>query len=184
MKRKLIIVLLSLVLLAVSSYFILGACGYFDEKIVEDPEISWTKQHSTALSKELAIQEELDIKIFIEGHQDWQMERSGSGLWYEVITAGEGDSIRVGDVAEIEYVIRQLNGTVISKTESDEYEEFVVDKSEIESGIQEGIKYLKVGDKARFIIPSHLAHGLVGDLDKIPPMASLWVELKVLGKKE
>lgn len=184
MKRKIIITVLSLVFIAVSTYFILGACGYFDEKIVEDPEISWTKQHSTALSKELAIQEELDIKIFIEGHQDWQMERSGSGLWYEIISAGEGDSIQVGDVAEIEYVIRQLNGTVISKTESDEYEEFAVDKSEIESGIQEGIKYLRVGDKARFIIPSHLGHGLVGDLDKIPPMASLWVELKVLGKKE
>lgn len=158
----------------------LFACTQKDEPV--KPEVKWTKKNSTDLSKELAIQAELDIRIFLESHPDWKMKQSGSGLRYYVYETGEGDSIRGGDVAMIEYVITQLDGTLCSRTESDEYEEFVVDKSEIETGIQEGIKYLRVGDKAKLIIPSHIGHGLIGDMDKIPPLTTLVVDLQVTGK--
>jgi FKBP-type peptidyl-prolyl cis-trans isomerase FkpA len=181
MKRKLIISLVAAILL-ISAYFVLQASGLFAKKVVATPDIKWSKEQSTDLGKELAIQEELEIKIYLESHKDWKMIRTGSGLRYMLITEGNGDSIRSGDVAEIEYKIKQLDGTLLVETADDEYEEFVVDKSEIETGIQEGIKYLKVGDKARFIIPSHIGHGLVGDMDKIPPLTTLVVEINVLGK--
>jgi FKBP-type peptidyl-prolyl cis-trans isomerase len=60
-------------------------------------------------------------------------------------------------------------------------EEFVIDKSDIESGIQEGIKKMREGDRAKMIIPSHLAHGLVGDLDKIPPLSVIVVDIHLIG---
>jgi FKBP-type peptidyl-prolyl cis-trans isomerase FkpA len=41
-----------------------------------------------------------------------------------------------------------------------------------------------VGDKAILILPSHLAHGLVGDENKIPPKASVIYELELLSLKE
>lgn len=182
MKRRLIyIIILVLLAFGLVTYFFIA--GNNNEKQIKNPELNWTKKNSTDLGKELAIQEELDIKIFLEGQKDWIMIRTGSGLRYMITSAGTGDSIRTGDVAEIEYKITQLDGTLLVQTEEDEYEEFEVDKSEIETGIQEGIKYLRVGDKARFIIPSHLGHGLVGDMDKIPPLTTLVVELNVLGKK-
>lgn len=86
-----------------------------------------------------------------------------------------------GDVAEIEYRITLLSGEECYKTEDDEYEQFVVDNSEIESGVQEGIKLLSPGDRARLIIPSHLAHGVSGDLDKIPPLTTLVFDIHLLG---
>lgn len=181
--KRLLISLVLGVLLLIGIYFYLDNVGYFKEETGQ-PDINWSKAQSTALGKELAIQEELDIKIFLEAHKDWNMIRTGSGLRYEILEHGDGDSIRAGDRAEIEYEIKQLNGKLCSRTESDEYEEFDVDKSEIESGIQEGIKHLKVGDRARFIIPSHLAHGLVGNMDNVPPLTTLWVEINVLGKVE
>ncbi len=182
MKHKKLYLLFALLLVIGAIYFALDAFGVFAPEEIDHPEVNWTKQQSTNLGKELAIEQELDIKIFLEGHKDWKMTKTGSGLRYEILEHGEGDSIRGGDRAEIEYEIRQLDGTLCARTESDEYEEFDVDRSEIESGIQEGIKYLRVGDKARFIMPSHLAHGLVGDMDKVPPLTVLLVEIKVLGK--
>ncbi len=179
--KRLFISLIIGVLLLTGIYLYLDSVGYFEEQ-TNNQDINWSKAQSTSLGKELAIQEELDIKIFLEAHKDWDMIRTGSGLRYEILEHGEGDSIRAGDRAEIEYEIKQLSGELCSRTESDEYEEFDVDKSEIESGIQEGIKYLKVGDRARFIIPSHLAHGLVGNMDNVPPLTTLWVEINVLGK--
>lgn len=147
------------------------------------PEDNWSKTKSTDLGKELAIQAELEIKLFLEMHRDWDVTKTGSGLQYYIYHHGEGDSIHAGDVAEIEYVISTLDGTECYKTESDEYEEFVVDKSEVETGLQEAIKKLRVGDKAKLIIPSHIGHGLVGDMRKIPPLTTLLVDITVLGKK-
>lgn len=147
------------------------------------PDIKWTKDQSTTLGKNLAEQEELDIKLFLEMHKDWEITRSGSGLRYYIYENGDGDSIRTGDVAEIQFVVSLLDGTECYKRVGDEYEEMVVDRSEIESGVQEGIKKMRVGDRAKLIIPSHIAHGLLGDRNKIPPLTPLLVDLSIIGKK-
>ncbi len=59
----------------------------------------------------------------------------------------------------------------------------MVGKDNIESGLHEGILYLHVGDEATFILPSHLAHGLLGDNKRIPPKASVLYEIKLLSLK-
>jgi FKBP-type peptidyl-prolyl cis-trans isomerase len=58
-------------------------------------------------------------------------------------------------------------------------DEFIVDKSNVETGVQEAIKLMKVGDRAKLIIPAHLAHGITGDMNKIPPISTLIVDLKL-----
>jgi len=40
---------------------------------------------------------------------------------------------------------------------------------------------LSLGDHAKLIIPSHLAHGLIGDLDKIPPLTTLVMDIHLIG---
>jgi len=39
-----------------------------------------------------------------------------------------------------------------------------------------------VGDKAKLIIPSHLAFGLAGDMDQIPPLSPIVYDIEVLDK--
>jgi peptidylprolyl isomerase len=55
----------------------------------------------------------------------------------------------------------------------------VVDKSDKESGLNEAVKLLSIGDKAKLILPSHLAYGLLGDFDKIPPQSILLIDVQL-----
>lgn len=150
------------------------------EELKEQPQVNWTKENSTKMGEEMAIREELDIKVFIASHPDYQFEMTGTGLRIDIYEHSEkGDSLVPGDVVDIEYQIKLLDGTICYGTDEDEVEEVVVDRSEIETGVQEALKLLKEGDKARLIIPSHIAHGLIGDRDKIPPLTVLFLDIKV-----
>ena len=162
--------------------FLVG-CG---EEEVEGPiDFDWTQENSTNLSLVISAQEDIDIQLYLEQRPDWDVITTGSGLRYYVYEHGTVADTSVHpiprDVAEIEYSITLLDGTECYKTEDDEYEEFVVDNSEIESGVQEGIKRMNVGDRAKLIIPSHLGHGISGDLNKIPPMTILVIDIHLLG---
>jgi len=42
---------------------------------------------------------------------------------------------------------------------------------------------MRQGDRAKLIVPSHLAFGLLGDLKKIPAGATLVYDIEILGKE-
>ena len=77
-----------------------------------------------------------------------------------------------------------MDGRVCYSSDSLGPKEFVVGADNVETGLHEGIQYLHVGDRATLILPSHLAHGLIGDESKIPPKASVIYELELLSVKD
>lgn len=160
---------------------LIGLFSCTEKSDTPQPEINWDKEKSTELNKTLAMEEEIQIKLFLEQHKDWKMQSTGSGLQYYIYSNGNGEQAGEGMSAQVEMIVTLLDGTECYKTKSDEYEEFVIDRSNIETGIQEGIKKMKIGDRAKLIIPSHLAHGLVGDLDKIPPLNVIVVDIHLIG---
>jgi len=165
------------VLLGLVLMMILVACSETEQpNVIPD----WDQQKSTEMNKNLAIEEEIQIKLFLEQHKDWKMEKSGTGLQFFIYKEGEGSIGMVGQTADVEMKITLLDGSVVFVTKKDHVDEFVIDKSEIESGIHEGIKKMKKGGKAKLIIPSHLAHGLIGDFEKIPPLSILVVDIHLL----
>jgi FKBP-type peptidyl-prolyl cis-trans isomerase len=161
------------------SLVLIVSCGESPKELPK--EIDWNKEKSLQMNKDLAMEQEIEINLFLEQHSNWEMIKTGSGLQYTYIERGIGDFSQVGLTAEVEMVVSLLDGTECYKTEKDEYQEFVIDKSDIETGIQEGIKKMRIGDRVKMIIPSHLAHGLVGDLDKIPPLSVIVVDLHLIG---
>lgn len=166
--------------------FFLAVCACTEEPKPVTQDVNWTKTNSTDLNKNLAIQEEIDIQLFLEMHRDWKMTKTGSGLQYYIYEHGVIDSSyspRKGNLAELEYEITLMDGTLCDKTEKDEYVELMVDNSDVESGVQEAVKLLSIGDRAKLIIPSHIGHGLVGDLDKIPPLTTLVIDVHLIGIK-
>lgn len=149
----------------------------------KDVKVVWTQEQSSNFSKELAFEEDMNIRMFLEQRKSWKVEETGSGLRYYVYKHGDGPMAESGMTAKVRFKITLLTGETCYQTEGEEAESFKIDKSEIESGVQEGIKKMRVGDKAKLIIPSHLGHGLAGDFDKIPPLTTIVVDLELISLK-
>ncbi len=150
-----------------------------NEEIQKD--IDWDKKKSMYLNQKIAQKEKMDILMYIENHQKLEMEQTGTGLFFQIIKKNEkGILAKPGMEAAVKYKITFLNGDLCYETPKDEVSYFKIDHSEIESGIQEGIKKMKKGEKSVMIVPSHLAHGITGDQNKIPPASTLVIELHLI----
>ena len=119
------------------------------------------------------------IEDFLSRYR-WNMEETGSGLLYMIYKKGNGPAAVKGKMAVLEYTCSLITGDVVYSSRTDGLMTFVIGKAEVISGLEEGILLLHVGDKAKFIIPSHLAYGLVGDDKKIPGKATLIFDVTLL----
>ena len=77
-----------------------------------------------------------------------------------------------------------MDGTICYITKDAEYEHFGIEKSEKELGIHELVTYMRVGDKAKAILPSYLGHGLLGDRQNIPPQSVLYIDVELIELKK
>ena len=120
----------------------------------------------------------------IEAYQkdnNLELTRTGMGLYYKILKDAPGtDSIETGDVVEYAYNISSLDGNLLYSSEGSGTASLKIDKQEAEIGLHEALKLLGLGDEGLFILPSHLAFGVAGNQDKVPPMTPLRYELKVI----
>ena len=116
----------------------------------------------------------------------WGMTQSKTGLWFKMYHVGTGDSARLQNIATISYQVRLLDGKLCYSTDTTGPKNIIIGRSDMESGVEEGLRMMRVGDSAHFILPPHLAHGLVGDQKKIPRMAiiSYTIILQGIQKEE
>ncbi|WP_343747847.1 FKBP-type peptidyl-prolyl cis-trans isomerase [Fluviicola sp.] len=161
-------------------FCVLLLCSCTEEEEQPKP-VNWNMEKSTEMNKELAIEQDLDIDLYFAQHENWEVKQTGTGLRYVIFNKTDGASPKPGMDAKTQYKISLLDGTEVYKTATDEVDVFRIDKSDMESGIHEGIKLMHVGEKAKLVFPSHLAHGLVGDLNKIPPLSPLVVDIELIG---
>ena len=133
-------------------------------------------------NKKVVKTEEQHIRDFLNRYS-WEMEETGSGLRYMIYEKGAGKAIERGDIVELNYEVLLITGDKVYSSDESGPMEFVVGKAEVISGLEEGILLLHVGDKAKFIIPSHLAYGLLGDEDKIPNKSTLIYDVEVILKR-
>jgi FKBP-type peptidyl-prolyl cis-trans isomerase FkpA len=122
------------------------------------------------------------IENYIERKQ-LNMTMSASGLFYSIKRQGAGPLFSTGDVVTFDYNCSLLDGTECYSSLVSGPKRVVLGKSSIESGLDQGLRMLGSGGEALFIIPSFLAHGLLGDGERIPAMAVLVYEVKVKGEQ-
>ena len=92
----------------------------------------------------------------------------------------KGEPGGVGKTASVILKISLLDGTLCYTTDDDVYDEIPIDRNDKESGLNEALKLMREGECAKLILPNHLAHGLVGDLEQIPPLAILLVDVELV----
>ncbi|HRS53854.1 MAG TPA: FKBP-type peptidyl-prolyl cis-trans isomerase [Bacteroidales bacterium] len=128
--------------------------------------------------------EEIEINDYIKRY-DWQMNETPTGLRYMIYYKSKSNiKPEKGSIVKINYTLSLINGVVCYTSDSTGPKTFELGKAQVERGLEEGIKFLNVGDKAKLIIPSYLAYGLPGDLNKIPKRATLIYDVELLEVKK
>ncbi|MEO0902403.1 MAG: peptidylprolyl isomerase [Bacteroidota bacterium] len=111
-------------------------------------------------------------------------EKTESGLRYQIIQKGNGTQAQKGNTVSVHYEGSLSNGQVFDSSYSrNQPIDFSLGVGQVIPGWDEGIALLKVGDKARFVIPSHLAYGSAGAGGVIPPDATLIFDVELMGVK-
>lgn len=145
------------------------------ERVVAGPG----KNDMTELNRYFVQKDREIIENYIE-RKGLGMQESPTGLWYFLRKEGRGNLISDNKKVRIAYECSLLDGTKCYSSDDSGPKEIVLGKTGIEQGLYEGLKMLRPGAEAIFIIPPFLGHGLIGDGRKIPPRTVIVYEVKVL----
>jgi FKBP-type peptidyl-prolyl cis-trans isomerase len=111
-------------------------------------------------------------------------EKTDSGLRYKILEKGDGASAQKGKTVSVHYEGSLLNGQVFdSSFQRNQPISFQLGVGQVIPGWDEGIQLLRVGDKARLVIPSELAYGAAGAGGVIPPNATLLFDVQLVEVK-
>ena len=168
---------LNILLWAISLFLISCNNNQNDKK----PDIDPT-QYKKDLEKAnilLTHSEDAQIEDYIF-RKSWKMNQTKTGLRYWIYKKTDEKKIEGNPVVRFNYRVELINGFVCYNSDEDGYKEVMLGHSDLPIGIDEGIKMMRVGEKAKFILPSHLAYGLLGDQNKIPTRAVLIYDIEIL----
>ena len=108
-------------------------------------------------------------------------QQTDSGLRYQIIQEGTGQQVANGQTVSVHYKGQLLDGTVFdSSYKRQQPIDFVLGPGQVIPGWDEGVSLLKVGDTARFVIPSDLAYGSRGAGGVVPPDAALIFDVELV----
>jgi FKBP-type peptidyl-prolyl cis-trans isomerase len=162
----------------------LVSCSSCKESKGTDQSQGLSQEESIELNRSILQQEEEDIALFIERY-GWDMEVSGTGLRYWIYEESGSERKPVkGDEIELEYTARLLNGDTVYNSATDGRLKIRVEQDRTPRGLREGVQLMSVGDKARFILPSHLAYGVHGDDKRISYSQVLVYDMELISIAE
>jgi len=105
-------------------------------------------------------------------------EKSSSGLYYIITNEGVGNTPDDSSIVQVYYKGYFSDNTIFQETETAGVE---LEMESLILGFKEGLKYLKEGGEATFIIPSKLAYENLGNFNgSIPPGKVLLFDVKLI----
>ncbi|MEX1188909.1 MAG: FKBP-type peptidyl-prolyl cis-trans isomerase [Bacteroidia bacterium] len=168
-------------LIAVLFVLSMSACGSNAslEKPASEESIAKIKEDIMLANKAFVTEESNLIDSYIK-RRNLEMKRTGTGLRYSIIKSSEGKKVIAEMRATVTYSVSLLDGSLCYSSDSLGPRTFVVDHDQVESGLHEGLKLMNEGEQAIFILPSHLAFGLTGDNNKIPPGSPVVYKIELI----
>lgn len=157
--------------------FALSDCqhNYTDDAVVENSEEQdFLADHAFFFAQE----EKYRIVQYVK-RSPLAFAQTGTGLYRAVIKTGKGNNIQKGDWVTLHYKVYGLDGSLYYQS-TDKPFSLLVEKQEAETGLHQGLMGLQEQSLAVLILPSHLAHGLMGDLEKIPARMPICWEIEIL----
>ncbi|MES2680485.1 MAG: FKBP-type peptidyl-prolyl cis-trans isomerase [Bacteroidota bacterium] len=164
---------------------IIGACenkARQPETRAEKPDAEKDKmirEQFVRVNRQVAQKESDEMDYYAKTHQ-MPFIKTPSGIRYFVYKPSvKGDSVKKDMQITMNFQVKLLDGTECYSSATEGPKTFIVAHDDLESGIHRGVQYLKRGDKAVFLIPSVLAHGLLGDMNKIPPQMPIVYDVEI-----
>lgn len=109
------------------------------------------------------------------------LKKTSSGLQYEDLVAGSGNTPSPGKQVTVHYTGWLTNGTKFdSSLDKNQPFTFTIGRGEVVPGWDEGVMTMKLGGKRKLIIPPELGYGAAGAGGVIPPNATLVFEVILL----
>ena len=170
----------SIVCLVVPGMLLLASCRQApgDEKA---PVLTNEEEKEMLLRvNKFLVQKDYELIEAYAERRGWDMEVTENGLFYEIFEEFAGSGLSDGMKVKLSYNVSLLDGTLCYSSDNDGAKEFVLGKSMEITGLEQGVGMMKAGEKARFIIPPHLAYGLLGDENRIPARSIIVYEVELL----
>ncbi len=120
--------------------------------------------------------EDQQIDDYLE-RRNWDFVRTKSGLRYKIYDEGIGIKPKERQHVVLEYTLNLIRGDIVYDSKTDGLKLFVIGTGDEPTGLHEIVQLMQVGAKAKVILPSYLAYGVIGDEKKIPPRATLFYDL-------
>lgn len=126
--------------------------------------------------------EDEEMSLFIKRY-GWDMQRTGTGMYYQILKPGNGELFQEGDDITLEYKTFLLNGELAYDSEHDGVKRFKVGRSEEIDALHEAAALLRPGARARLVIPSYMAYGVSGDGNKINGRVPIAMMIEIMGNE-
>lgn len=134
-------------------------------------------------NKNIMRRENEEMEMFIRRY-GWQMQRTPTGLYVQVLDPGSGEPFKENDRVAMEYRTFLLSGEQVYSSDSNGVKVFMVKRSEEIDALHEAAQILRPGAKARLLIPSYLGYGVAGDGDRIQGLQPFMMEIRILENNE
>ena len=180
--RKLLYVFLLTVLVGAFSacrdHGVTGSVVTSSETEKEDKDAPYVEGNKNIMRRENE-----EMQMFIRRY-GWQMQRTPTGLYVQILEPGSGDLYVENDRVAVAYRTFLLSGEMVYCSDSDGVKRFVVNRSEEIDALHEAVQLLRPGAKARLVIPSHLGYGVAGDGDRIQGLQPFMMEISMLDNSD
>ncbi len=136
------------------------------------------KHHSGSFIKESAVKNKeiyekerafLENLIAQDSSTNYIVSDHGFWYFYHVKDSTNTTNPELGDRVQFTYDLRNIRDETIVSEEENGIQDYTIDQSnqDLFSGIREGLKLMKEGEKITFLFPSYKAYGYYGLANKI-----------------
>ena len=139
------------------------------------------KQKAEAAEKGKAAKQDGEKFLAENGKQDGVIT-TASGLQYQVLREGNGQSPKATDTVECHYEGTLIDGTKFDSS-YDRGQTATFPLNQVIAGWTEGLQLMKEGGKYRFFIPYELGYGERGAGASIPPFSTLVFDVELVSVK-
>jgi FKBP-type peptidyl-prolyl cis-trans isomerase len=109
------------------------------------------------------------------------MTKTPSGLRYQDLAPGQGETAAAGKTVVVHYTGWLPNGEKFdSSRDRNQTFDFSLGAGQVIAGWDEGVAGMKVGGKRKLVIPPDLGYGTAGAPPDIPPGATLVFEVELV----